>query len=132
MSYYSLCSEQRQWQERIRELWFLNYLSGVTNVTGLFSEVSGHYLTGVFKMHNLKTRLIKFKPLTSLLRMENKEIAAAKVTWLGKYSQAKNTQKKRAGHFHRSGGSVPYGLAWCRADGLGSMLEEMTGPAGSS
>ena len=118
MSYYSLCSGQRQWQERIRELWFLNYLSGVTNVTGLFSEVFGHYLTGVFKMHSLKTRLIKFKSLTSLLRMENKEIAAENAAWLGKYSQVKNTQKKRARHFHRSGGSVPYGLAWCRADGL--------------
>ena len=114
MSYYSLCSEQRQWQERIRELWFLNDLSGVTNVTGLCSEVFGHYLTGGFKMHNLKTRQIKFKPLTSLLRMEYKEIAAANVAWLGKYSQAKNTQKETAGISTEAGAQLH--MAWRGAE----------------
>ena len=46
--------------------------------------------------------------------MEHKEIAAANVAWLGKYSQAKNTQKKTAGISTEAGAQLH--MAWRGAE----------------
>ena len=63
------------------------------------------------KMYYLKALLIKFKSLTVLSGMEEKQTVYCTIAFRrpGKYSQAENPQKKKTRHFPGSGGLVPDG-----------------------